>query len=67
MGELVGATECFITSATREVMPVIGLRLLNGKQLEFPEGGGSQTRRVIECYQEHLQAYVADHAELSIF
>ena len=65
--ELVEATECFITSATREVMPVIGLRLLDGKQLDFPEGGGRQTRRVAECYRARLQAYVDDHAALSIF
>ena len=67
VGELSAATECFITSATREVMPVISLRLLDGRQLEFPAGGGSQTRRVAECYKEHLQAYVRDHAELSMF
>lgn len=65
--ELVRATECFITSATREVMPVIGLRLLDGKQLEFPEGGGPQTRRVTECYKEYLQVYVGGHAALSLF
>ena len=65
--ELAGATECFITSATREVMPVIGLRLLDGKQLEFQEGGGPRTRRVTECYKEHLQAYVSSHAALSLF
>ena len=67
VGELGAATECFITSATREVMPVISLRLLDGRQLEFPAGGGPQTRRVTECYKEHLQAYVSDHAALSMF
>jgi branched-chain amino acid aminotransferase len=67
VGEIGAATECFITSATREVMPVISLRLLDGRQLEFPAGGGPQTRRVIACYKEHLQAYVSDHAELSMF
>ena len=67
VGELGAATECFITSATREVMPVISLRLLDGSQLEFPAGGGPQTRRVTECYKEHLQAYVRDHAQLSMF
>jgi branched-chain amino acid aminotransferase len=67
VGELGAATECFITSATREVMPVISLRLLDGRQLEFPAGGGPQTRRVTECYKEHLQAYVRDHAGLSMF
>jgi branched-chain amino acid aminotransferase len=67
VGEIGAATECFITSATREVMPVISLRLLDGRQLEFPAGGGPQTRRVIAYYKEHLQAYVSDHAELSMF
>ena len=67
VGELGAATECFITSATREVMPVISLRLLDGRQLEFPAGGGPQTRRVTECYKEHLQEYVRDHAQLSMF
>jgi branched-chain amino acid aminotransferase len=67
VGELGAATECFITSATREVMPVISLRLLDGRQLEFPAGGGPQTRRVTECYKEHLQVYVRDHARLSMF
>ncbi len=65
--ELVGATECFITSATREVMPVIGLRLADGSELDFPAGGGPQTRRVAECYQEHLQAYLRGHAAQSYF
>lgn len=65
--ELVAATECFITSATREVMPVVGLRLGDGTQLEFPEGGGPQTRRVAACYGEYLQAYVRDHAALSMY
>ncbi len=67
VGELGAATECFITSATREVMPVSSLRLLDGRQLEFPAGGGPQTRRVNECYKEHLQAYVRGHAGLSMF
>jgi branched-chain amino acid aminotransferase len=65
--ELSSATECFITSATREVMPVIGLRLQDGAQVEFPAGGGPQTRRVMASYKEHLQAYLLEHADLSIF
>jgi len=65
--ELVGATECFITSATREVMPVISLRLRDGANVEFPAGGGPQTRRVMECYREHVQACLKEHADQSLF
>jgi branched-chain amino acid aminotransferase len=65
--ELAQATECFITSATREVMPVAELRLRNGEIIEFPAGGGQQTRRVVQCYQEYLQDYLRNNKELSIF
>jgi branched-chain amino acid aminotransferase len=65
--ELARATECFITSATREVMPVAELRLRDGEVIEFPAGGGPQTRRVMQCYQEYLQAYLRNNKELSVF
>ncbi len=65
--ELSGATECFITSATREVMPVISLRLRNDAEVRFPAGGGPQTRRVTTCYEEHLQNYLTEHTDLSLF
>ena len=38
--EVVRATECFVTSATREVMPVAAVRLESGEWHEFPPGGG---------------------------
>ncbi|HEY5622335.1 MAG TPA: aminotransferase class IV [Gammaproteobacteria bacterium] len=65
--ELAAATECFITSATREVMPVVSLRLANGAELGFPAGGGPLTRRVMECYQQYLRAYLDAHAAESYF
>lgn len=65
--ELLGATECFITSATREVMPVATLRTLDGRVLEFPNGGGPITRRVAGYYREHVAEYVRSHARLSLF
>ena len=61
------ATECFLTSATREVMPVVTLRLLDGTVLAFPEGGGPITRRVASYYKEHVAAYVRLHSDLSLF
>ncbi|MFL2546147.1 MAG: aminotransferase class IV [Candidatus Rariloculaceae bacterium] len=65
--ELAAATECFITSATREVMPVVSLRLRDGTEVEFPPGGGPMTRRVTACYKEHLGDYLREHADLSLF
>ena len=59
--DVAGATEGFITSATREVMPVLNLRLPGGRALEFPEGGGHLTRQAMKCYKAYVQAYLRDH------
>ncbi|HEX6998292.1 MAG TPA: aminotransferase class IV [Gammaproteobacteria bacterium] len=67
VADLTRATECFITSATREVMPVASLRLEDGGVLTFPPGGGPLTRRAAEHYREHVRRYVRDHAALSMF
>jgi len=64
---LVEATECFLTSATREVMPVKSLRLGDGTKLEFPSGGGSLTRQVHIYYKEFIDAYVAANEHRSMF
>jgi branched-chain amino acid aminotransferase len=65
--ELPLATECFLTSATREVMPVVSLRLLDGEVLRFPEGGGPLTRRASAYYKDHVAQYLREHADLSLF
>lgn len=65
--ELRHATECFLTSATREVMPILSLRTVDGAVLRFPEGGGPITRRVAGYYREHVADYLRTHAHLSLF
>jgi branched-chain amino acid aminotransferase len=65
--DLSRATECFVTSATREVMPVLSLRLEDATMMAFPEGGGELTRRVAEYYRDYLDRYVAEHAHLKFF
>jgi branched-chain amino acid aminotransferase len=65
--ELPAATECFVTSATREVMPVARLLLRDGRALEFPAGGGPVTRRVAGWYREYVAAWVDEHRDLSLF
>ena len=66
-GELPRATECFLTSATREVMPVATLRMLDGAELRFPEGGGALTQRAAAYYKEHVAEYVRTHGHFSLF
>src|SRR6188472_30675 len=50
--QLSKATECFATSATREVMPVASVRLESGEWREFPAGGGDITRKVAKAYKD---------------
>jgi branched-chain amino acid aminotransferase len=63
---LAKATECFVTSATREVMPVVALRLESGEWREFPPGGGKMTRLVAQAYKEFVNRYVQEHAALRL-
>jgi len=60
--DLYDATECFVTSATRDVMPCASLRLEDGTVLKFPEGGGKITRQVEKVFLAYLDAYAAAHA-----
>jgi branched-subunit amino acid aminotransferase/4-amino-4-deoxychorismate lyase len=60
--ELCDATECFVTSATRDVMPCASLRLEDGEVLQFPEGGGEITRQVQAVFLAYLDAYATAHA-----
>ncbi len=65
--ELPSATECFVTSATREVMPVRALTLENGVKIEFPQGGGEKTRQGMALYTEMIQKFVDQHKEEAWF
>jgi branched-chain amino acid aminotransferase len=64
--QLSNATECFVTSATREVMPVASVRLESGQWHEFPPGGGEITRKVAKAYKEAVGRYVRENAALRI-
>jgi branched-chain amino acid aminotransferase len=63
---LAKATECFVTSATREVMPVVSMRLESGEWREFPPGGGEMTRKVAKAYKEFVKRYVEEHQALRL-
>jgi branched-chain amino acid aminotransferase len=61
------ATECFQSSATREVMPVAAIQGEDGARREFPAGGGEVTRRVASLYKAAVDDYIAANEALSIF
>ncbi len=65
--DLSSASECFVTSATREVMPVASLRLEDGSWREFPAGGGTVTRQIAAAYKELVARYVAQNAQLRLY
>ncbi|HUF71958.1 MAG TPA: aminotransferase class IV [Gammaproteobacteria bacterium] len=66
-GDAMHATECFLSSATREVMPVASLLGPSGERREFPPGGGELTRRVASLYRAAVDEYVASHTHLALF
>src|SRR5690606_2760076 len=51
------AGECFVSSATREVMPVAAI-LAEGRRKEFPAGGGQVTKSLQSEYSRYVSAYV---------
>ena len=65
--EAMRASECFLSSATREVMPVSSILRGDGSHCEFPPGGGEITRRVAAIYRAAVDRYIATHKDLSIF
>lgn len=65
--ELPTATECFVTSATRAVMPIVSLRLESGQVVNFPPGGGDVTRKAMAYYQDAIDAHIKENARLSMW
>lgn len=53
------AEECFVSSATREIMPVCAILLPGGKRKEFPAGGGAITKKLQGAYADFVKQYVA--------
>ena len=64
--ELSRSTECFVTSATREVMPVVVLRLENGICLDYLPGGGPVTCRAATAHKRYVEQYVAAHSDIRL-
>jgi len=65
--ELAYASECFVTSATREVMPVKSLLLPDENLVKFPSGGGEKTRQCMMLYQKMLNTFIEKNKSLAWF
>ncbi|MEM9352329.1 MAG: aminotransferase class IV [Planctomycetota bacterium] len=65
--DLADVSECFVTSSTREVMPVASLMLSRERSLDLPGGGGPVTRRVAAAYKAAVDEYVDANAALRLF
>ena len=61
------ATECFITSATREIVPVKSLRFEDGTLLKFPVGGGKVTRKFCSLYKDYVNRYRQENIDSRLF
>lgn len=59
--EIPKATECFVSSATREVMPVKAVILPGGKRVELAPGGGPVTKKIQTAYAQYVRDYVNAH------
>lgn len=55
------ATECFVTSATREIMPVKEILWENGKTQTFSGGTGQWTLKLSTAYKSYIKNYVNNH------
>ncbi|MEQ8850035.1 aminotransferase class IV [Botrimarina sp.] len=67
LDELAQVDEAFVTSATREVMPVAAIRLPSGQWKQLPDGGGPMTRKIAQAYKSHVERYVADNADARLW
>ncbi|MGE3261855.1 MAG: aminotransferase class IV [Bacteriovoracia bacterium] len=61
------ATECFVSSATREVMPVTAILLPGGKRKDFTKGFGPVTAKVRDAYGQYVKDYVNARRSMAWF
>ena len=57
------ASECFLSSTTRGIMPCSELTLEDGTMLNFPAGGGEMTRLTQKAFAEYTRSYIANNPQ----
>ncbi|MGZ6290219.1 MAG: aminotransferase class IV [Bdellovibrionota bacterium] len=61
--DILNATECFVSSATREIMPVTAVILPGGQRKELTKGFGPVSAKLQEAYGQYVKNYV--HSRLA--
>lgn len=65
--DLAKVSEGFVTSATREVMPIAAIRLASGEWRDLPPGGGDVTRQAAASYKRCVADYVASNQDAKLW
>lgn len=65
--DLTRVEEAFVTSATREVMPVAAIRLPSGDWRELPAGGGELTRQAAAAYTRFVGQYTTENSQARLW
>lgn len=66
LSDLPNASECFVSSATREIMPVKKI-LAGEKSYSFPTGGGEVTKKLQKAYSEFVKNYIEQNRSKAWF
>lgn len=66
LADLPHSTECFVSSATREIMPVKKI-LASEKSYLYPAGGGEITKKLQIAYSKYVKEYVENNRSKAWF
>ena len=65
--DILNASECFVSSATREIMPVCKIIQDNKPAKIYPDGGGEIIRKLQQEYKKYIGEYIAQRQSKAWF
>lgn len=67
LNDIKAATEALQCSATREIMPLLSLKISGTETLTFPSGGGPVIASLRNAYADYVKQYAAAHRGEAFF